>query len=98
MVMNKASKRTIKARANRGLSGKDLTKPEKPGNFKIDKKKAKDIWLDIVRFVEIYPPRTVDITGMVARHHGVSATLVNNIRHGRSWNSVTGLPKRNYDR
>lgn len=94
--MAKVSERTIKERAERGLSGKDLTKPPKPGNFKIDKKKAKAIWLDIVRFVEIYPPKTIDITGMVARHHGVSATLVNNIRHGRSWNKVTGLPKVKY--
>ena len=98
MVMAEVSQRTIKARAERGLTGAELTAPVKPGNFKIDEKKAKAIWKDIQRLVKNYPPKTIDITGMIAAKHGVNKTLVANIRHGVSWNCVTKLPKREYER
>lgn len=96
--MAEVSQRTIKARAERGLTGAELIAPVKPGNFKIDENKALAIWKDIQRLVKKHKPKTVDITGMVAAKHGVSKTLVTNIRSGRSWNSVTGLPKREYER
>lgn len=96
--MPEVSQRTIKARAERGITGAALTAPVKPGNFQIDEKKAKAIWQDIQRLVKAYPPKTIDITGRVAAKHGVSKTLVANIRSGMSWNFVTGLPKRDYDR
>lgn len=96
--MAEVSQRTIKARADRGLIGAELTAPVKPGNFKIDEKKAKAIWKDIQQLVKAYPPKTIDITGMVARKHGVSKSLVTNIRSGNTWNQVTGLIKKIYDR
>lgn len=77
-------------------NGIPLDAPINPGKFSITKSKAKNIWDDIQRFREVCPPKTVDIAGMVARHNGVSKSVVNNIRAGRSWNSVTGLPKKIY--
>lgn len=85
---------TIKHRLNRGLTGADLVKPPKAGNFQITEQQARAIWHDIQHYAATYPSKTIDITGLVAEHHGVSKTLVNNIRHGGSWNNITGLPKR----
>lgn len=96
--MTDVSQRTIRARAERGLSGADLIAPVKPGNFKIDEKKAKAIWRDIQRLVKTHPPKAIDITGMVARKHNVSKSLVTNIRGGNTWNHITGLIKKVYDR
>lgn len=77
-------------------NGIPLDAPIRPGKFSITKAKAKKIWADIQKFREVYPPKTVDVAGMVARHNKVSKSVVNNIRGGRSWNSVTGLPKKIY--
>lgn len=67
------------------------------GNYQITEKKARAIWADLQRLIAAYPPKTASINKMVADEHGVSKTLVQNIRHGRSWNSVTGLPVKMYD-
>jgi hypothetical protein len=67
------------------------------GNYQISERKAKAIWADIKRLENAYPAKTVSICQLVADEHGVSKTLVQNIRHGRSWNSVTGLPRKIYD-
>jgi hypothetical protein len=88
---------TIKWRLNRGLTGPELVKPPKPGNYQITAKQAKAIWQDLQRLVASRKPKTHDITQMVANKHRVAKTLVNNIRHGRTWNGVTGLPRKKYD-
>lgn len=77
-------------------NGIPLDAPIRPGKFSITKDIAKKIWADINKFRDLYPPKTVDIAGMVSRHNGVSKSVVNNIRGGRSWNSVTRMPKKIY--
>jgi len=67
------------------------------GNYQIDKAMARKIWREIKRLTKAYPPKTVNICQLVADKFNVSKTLVNNIRHGRSWNSVTGLARKIYD-
>lgn len=67
------------------------------GNYQITEKKARAIWADLQRLTAAYPPKTANICQMVADEHSVSKTLVENIRHGNSWNSVTGLPRKRYD-
>ena len=94
--MNNISERAIKERIKNGVTGDKVYAPKRPGNYLIDAAKALKIWQDIQLFVKKYPAKTIDITGMVARHNGVSKSLVMNIRHGRSWNSVTGLLKKDY--
>lgn len=67
------------------------------GNYQITEAQARKIWADIQHLTATYPKKTVDITAMVARHNKVSKSLVQNIRYGRSWNSVTGLEFKKYD-
>ena len=85
---------TIKHRLNRGLAGADLVKPPKAGNFQITEQQAREIWQDIQHYAKTYPARSIDITAAVASYHGVSYSIVENIRYGGSWNRITGLPKR----
>lgn len=67
------------------------------GNYRITEDKARQIWSDIQHFTKCFQPKTVNITQLVADKHGVSKTLVNNIRHGRSWNHITGLDFKQYE-
>ncbi|WP_417705411.1 hypothetical protein [Rheinheimera aquimaris] len=89
------------ARTYRQKNGIPLDKPKagkgRGGNYQITEQQALAIWQDLQHYIATYPPKTIDITGVVAKHHRVSRTLVNNIRHGSSWNSVTGLPVQKRD-
>tara|TARA_Y100000034_G_scaffold122881_1_gene168910 strand:- start:9917 stop:10216 length:300 start_codon:yes stop_codon:yes gene_type:complete len=87
--------------AYRQQNGIPLDKPKagkgRGGNYQITENQARAIWQDLQHYIATYPPKSIDITGTIATHHGVSRTLVNNIRHGSSWNSVTGLPVKERD-
>lgn len=91
------SKSTIKRRVDCGLTGDDLTKPPKAGNYKITEKEAKAIWKDVLRLSKKYKPKEVNICQMVANKHGVTKALVQNMKCGMTWNQVTGLEKLRYN-
>ena len=84
---------TIKWRSERGMTGKDLVKPPRAGNYQITEEQAREIWADIQMLVSNCRYREFDICQVVAEHHGVGKYLVQNIRSGGSWISVSGLDK-----
>lgn len=88
----------IKDRMRRGLTGEALIKPvDGPKNYKIDKKKAQEIWKDVIRESKKLN-RKVSVSEKIARKHKVSRHIVDNIRFGNTWNDVTGLVKKYYSK
>jgi hypothetical protein len=88
--------------AYRRAMGIPLTAPKvgrdgRGGNYQITEDQAREIWADIQMLVTNCRYREFDICRVVADQHGVGKYLVQNIRNGRSWNSITGLDVKRYD-
>lgn len=87
---------TIKWRLEHGLSGPALLKPPRAGNYKITEDQAREIWADVQMLANNCRYREFNVCQVVADHYGISKHLVQNIRHGVSWNSITGLEIKKY--
>lgn len=87
-VCRKAIQKRILANKARGLAGDDLLSVRRGGHYKITKQQAREFWRLICSDVKASEARR--LTGLT-RHQG------DNIRCGRSWNQITGLPKPVYD-
>lgn len=66
------------------------------GNYRITEDQAREIWADIQMLANNSRYREFNVCQAVADHHGVSRSLVQNIRNGGSWNHITGLHIKRY--
>ena len=81
--------------AYRRAMGIPLSAPKmgRGGNYQITEDQAREIWADIQMLAKNCRYRELNICQVVAEHHGICRTLVQNIRSGCSWNQVTGLQR-----
>ncbi|MDX1538864.1 hypothetical protein [Arsukibacterium sp.] len=60
------------------------------GNYTISEQTAREIWAAICNKRAC---KTAETTPQIAKRFKAKLSVVNNIAYGKSWNSITGLPR-----